>query len=211
MIKVWTFAIVATVIALTPIGASAQLTLVGASQKVCQLNGDTDWQTGLPTAAQTLTNFGMQAADLGTPVDSGGATLYFLFGDTWPIDHPAGSVSEVPPDDSVGTSTLTTTPTSTACLGLQLATSAPKTLARPTVTPPIDQGSFNVPTGGVYANTSLYVFFWANHCMRQSFFFFLGGASGSDGDGSSAASACSANLRERVTSPSTSRRLAAAL
>jgi hypothetical protein len=25
---------------------------------------------------------------------------------------------------------------------------------------------FNVPTGGVYANTSLYVFFWADHCVK---------------------------------------------
>jgi hypothetical protein len=164
MIKVRTFAIVATIFALTPVGASVQLTLVGASQKVCQLNGQTDWETGLPTAAQTLTNFGMKAADLGAPVDTGGSTLYFLFGDTWPIDHPSGSVPEVPPDDSVGTSTLTIAPASTTCLGLQLATSAPKTLARPTVTPAIDQGSFNVPSGGVYANTSLYEFFWTNHC-----------------------------------------------
>jgi Domain of unknown function (DUF4185) len=30
--------------------------------------------------------------------------------------------------------------------------------------PAIDQGSFNVPTGGIYANSSLYVFFWTNHC-----------------------------------------------
>jgi hypothetical protein len=85
MIRIWIFAIVATVFALTPVRASdATFTLVGASEKVCQLNGDTDWKTGLPTAAQTATNFGMYAADLGAPVDTGDSTLYFLFGDTWP-------------------------------------------------------------------------------------------------------------------------------
>ncbi len=36
--------------------------------------------------------------------------------------------------------------------------------ARPTVTPAIDQGFFNVPSSGVYAGTSLYEFFWTNHC-----------------------------------------------
>ncbi len=172
MMKTGIFAIVAAAVALTAVPVTAQVvtafTLVGASQKVCQLNGDTDWESNTPTAAQTLTNFGMQAADLGAPVDSGGSTLYFLFGDTWPADHPPKSVPEVPPDDSVGTSTLTAPPTSTTCLGLQLETSAPKTLARPTVTPAIDQGYFNVPSGGVYAGTSLYAFFWTNHCSKPN-------------------------------------------
>jgi hypothetical protein len=170
--KIGIFVIVAAAVALTAVPVTAQVvtafTLVGASQKVCQLNGDTDWESNTPTAAQTLTNFGMQAADLGAPVDTGASTLYFLFGDTWPADHPPKSVPEVPPDDSVGTSTLTTPPTSTTCLGLQLETSAPKTLARPIVTPTIDQGFFNVPSGGVYAGTSLYAFFWTNHCSKPN-------------------------------------------
>ena len=96
MMKTGIFAIVAAAVAPTAVRVSAQVvtsfTLVGASQKVCQLNGDTDWQSNTPTAAQTLTKFGMQAADLGAPVDTGGSTLYLLFGDTWPIDHPPNSV-----------------------------------------------------------------------------------------------------------------------
>jgi hypothetical protein len=122
MIRIWIFAIVATVFALTPVRASdTTFTLVGTSEKVCQLNGDTDWKTGLPTAAQTATNFGMYAADLGAPVDTGGSTLYFLFGDTWP-SFPPPPVGVKPPNDSVGTSTLTTTPASNTCLDLQIAT-----------------------------------------------------------------------------------------
>jgi hypothetical protein len=159
------------VMALATSFARAQtLSLVGVSSKICQLNGQFDWVTGAPTAAQTFTNFGMQAADLGAPVDTGGATLYVLFGDTAPFGHVLGDV--LPPDDSVGTSTLATPPKSSTCLGLQIATSAPATkttpptLARPTVTPVIDQGSFNVPSGGVYdpASSTLYEFFWTNHC-----------------------------------------------
>lgn len=171
MIRIWIFAIVATVFALTPVRASdTTFTLVGTSEKVCQLNGDTDWKTGLPTAAQTATNFGMYAADLGAPVDTGGSTLYFLFGDTWP-SFPPPPVGVKPPNDSVGTSTLTTTPGSNTCLDLQIATvpsSTPPTFAPPVVTPTIDQGSFNVPSGGVYADPSLYVFFWTKHCDHPS-------------------------------------------
>lgn len=181
MIRIWIFAIVATVFGLTAVRASdVTFTLVGASEKICQLNGDTDWKTGSPTAAQTLTKSGMFAADLGTPIDTGdtadtaGSTLYFLFGDTWP-SFPPPPVGVKPPNNSVGTSTLTTTPASNTCLGknpdFQIAT-APSTtsptFAPPVVTPTIDQGSFNVPSGGVYANSSLYVFFWTNHCDSPS-------------------------------------------
>jgi hypothetical protein len=167
--------VAATAFALTAAAASAQtlrtLTPVGSSVKVCQLNGETDWASpGTPTAAQTQSKFGMQAADLGAPVDTGGSTLYFLFGDTWPADHRPGSKPQVPPDDSVGTSTLTAPPISASCLGLQLATStsAPPTLARPTVTPAIDQEFFNVPSGGVYVGGSLYEFFWTGHCVQPN-------------------------------------------
>lgn len=54
MIKVRIFASVATAFALMAVPASAQVTttfaLDGTSQKICQLNGDTDWKSGLPTA-----------------------------------------------------------------------------------------------------------------------------------------------------------------
>jgi hypothetical protein len=40
-------------------------TNVGMSQKVCQLTGDVDWETGQPTAARARTNFGLDAVDLG--------------------------------------------------------------------------------------------------------------------------------------------------
>jgi hypothetical protein len=119
MIKIWTLAIVVTFFAVAPVRASdTTFSLVGESTKVCQLNGETDWLTGKPTAAQTLTNFGMYAADLGTPVDTGGSKLYFLFGDTWPT-FPPPAIGVATPNDSVGTSTLTTTPTGKTCLDLK--------------------------------------------------------------------------------------------
>jgi hypothetical protein len=168
MIKTWVAVIAITCLALTPLRAApTTFTLVGASTKVCQLNGQIDWESGKATAAQTLANFGMYAADLGAPVDTGGPTLFFLFGDTWP-SFPPPPIGVVPPNDSVGTSTLTKTPVSKTCLDLEVATvggSSPPMYASPIVTPKIDQGNFNVPSGGVYANPTLYLFFWTNHCL----------------------------------------------
>lgn len=143
---------------------AATLSRVGPSLKVCQLTGDVDWMTNLPTAARTLANFGMDAADLGAPVDTGGDALYFLFGDTWPPDHPPGSQPAAPPDDATGRSGRELIPNPDECVGLTLATSAPQSLARPAVTPPILQGFFNVPSGGVFEGGSLYTFFWTDHC-----------------------------------------------
>lgn len=154
---------------------AATLSLVGTSTKVCQLIGDIDWATNTPTAARTFTNFGLAGVDLGFPVDSGpgpldvgrivpSGPLYFLFGDSVPDGHPPGSTATVPPDDALGFTNRTAVPDTATCLGLQLAVSAPKTFAHPTVHPPIQQGSFNVPTGGIFLDDTLYAFFWTNHC-----------------------------------------------
>src|SRR5450432_1532170 len=70
-------------------GAPAPVTRVGSSEKVCQLTGDTDWETGQPTAAGTLRNFGLDGVDLGYPVEHAGK-LILLFGDSLPAHHPTG-------------------------------------------------------------------------------------------------------------------------
>jgi Domain of unknown function (DUF4185) len=156
-------AIFVATIATLPIGANAAtLALVGSSTKVCQLIGDKDWATNNPTAAQTLSNFGLDAVDLGFPVDSGAGPLFFLFGDALPVLHQP---STVPPDDAFGFTFRTAPPDSTACLGLQLVLAAPKIFGHPAVFPPIQQGSFNVPSGGVSFDGKFYAFFWTNHCM----------------------------------------------
>jgi len=141
--------------------AAASLTLVGSSAKVCQLTGDTDWLTGQPTAAQTNTRHGLDAVDLGFPVDSGFGPLYFLFGDA----RPATTPNPIPPDDAVGVTIRTSPPNATTCLDLRLVTAMPGTFAHPTVTPAILQGAFNVPTGGVFVDKTFYAFFWTDHCV----------------------------------------------
>jgi hypothetical protein len=150
------------------VARASTLTLNGSSTKVCQLTGDTDWQTNLPTNAQTLTNFGLDAVDLGFPVDSGPGGLYLLFGDSWPPHHPPGSLPDVPPDDALGITTRIAPPDSKSCLDLKLVTSAPHFYADPTVVPAVQQGYFNVPTGGIFLDKWFYGFFWVNHCVLPS-------------------------------------------
>ena len=153
---------------LTPV-APAPVSLVGQSAKICQLDGETDWASGKPTAAQTLTNAGMQGGDLGYPVEHKGKLLFF-FGDSWPPMHPGGAAGEIPPDDAIGITTRTQTPDANKCVGMKIRTSKPKTFARVTVTGPqtINQGFFNVPSGGVSAGGVLYAFFWTGHCDQPA-------------------------------------------
>ena len=144
----------------------------GTTEKICQLTGDIDWETGQPTAARTLSNYGLDAVDLGYPVENQGK-LILLFGDSWPSTHPQNvsvAQSEVPPDDSVGITMRTTPPDSTHCLDIVINHNAAKKIIPPAIIGPVkvNQGYFNVPSGGVSVAGILYAFFWTDHCMNPS-------------------------------------------
>ena len=148
--------------------ASVRITYVpGSSKKVCQLTGDIDWETGRPTAARTFSNFGLDAGDLGYPVEHNGK-LILLFGDSWPPPHGGGPGGEVPPDDAVGVTTRTTPPTKDdgKCLEIGVYHTATRKFAPAAIVGPtkVKQGFFNVPSGGVSVGGALYAFFWTNHC-----------------------------------------------
>ena len=66
---------------------------VGATEKICQLTGEVDWETNEPTAAKTFSNFGLDGVDLGYPVETG--KELFPFGDAWPPPHGGGQNSEI--------------------------------------------------------------------------------------------------------------------
>jgi hypothetical protein len=146
--------------------AQPTVSLIGASEKVCQLTGDIDWETAAPTAARTLTNFGLDAVDLGYPVENRGK-LILLFGDAWP-SNPGGPGGEMSPNDAVGSTIRKAVPTHDACLELTINhTTKPKLAFYPaTIVGPtrISQGWFNVPSGGVGVGGALDAFFWTNHC-----------------------------------------------
>jgi hypothetical protein len=153
-------------------GAPSPPARIGGSEKICQLTGDIDWETGRPTAARTLTNFGLDGADLGYPVEHDGK-LFLLFGDSWPPRHPGGPMGEVPPDDAVGITVRKEPPGADGkCLELQVNTEASRLRAfapaRIVGPAPVKQGFFNVPTGGVSAGGGLFAFFWTNHCSAPN-------------------------------------------
>jgi len=142
------------------------------SEKVCQLTGDVDWETGQPTAARTLSRFGLDATDLGYPVDHVGK-LVLLFGDSWPPGHGGGPGAEIPPDDAVGFTTRREPPGDDGkCLELQIheKPEPPRTFAPATIVAPvrIKQGFFNVPSGGVSVAGGLFGFFWTDHCAKPA-------------------------------------------
>jgi hypothetical protein len=149
-------------------GAPRPIARIGTTDKICQLTGDTDWENGRPTPGRTFANFGLDAADLGYPVEHAGK-LILLFGDSWPPPHPRGSAAEVPPDDAVGVVIRREAPTNDGkCLEMRVHQKpgaarlfAPATIVDPTS---IKQGYFNVPSGGVSGADGLYAFFWTNHC-----------------------------------------------
>ncbi len=67
----------------SPAAPSVAVVRTGQPEKVCQLAGDRDWETGRPTPGLAAQKFGV----LGTALGSSFAhqrRLFFLFGDTWP-------------------------------------------------------------------------------------------------------------------------------
>src|SRR5580704_8874595 len=144
-------ALLAVVFAIT-VAQAQTLSLTAPSTKICQLTGDVDWATNQPTDAQTYTRAGLDAVDLGFPVDAYPGPLYLLFGDAWPTKHPPGSIPSVPPDDAVGWTTRTAPPDAATCLDMQIVSTPRGSFAHPTVIPEIKQGSFNVPSGGVFVD-----------------------------------------------------------
>src|SRR5678809_274698 len=67
----------------TPAGGDGIAYVPGSTQKVCQLIGETDRETGAPTVNRTETNWGLAGNDLGYSFEHDGK-LFFLFGDSPP-------------------------------------------------------------------------------------------------------------------------------
>ncbi|MGH3685684.1 MAG: DUF4185 domain-containing protein [Pseudonocardiaceae bacterium] len=124
------------------------------AQKITQLTGEFDregWNgTGTPNFAfnRTESKFGIIGTDLGVSFAHQGR-LYFLFGDTWRVDH------DTPNDDldAIGFCTDTNVED-----GLELTF-----LPRPPSVSGIAQGAFEVPLDGLSWNGNMYAFFSTDH------------------------------------------------
>jgi hypothetical protein len=148
--------------------APAPPRLVGEVEEICQLTGETDRRTGSPTAARTISKFGLDATDLGYPVEHLDK-LILLFGDSWPPRHPSEKLEDAIPGDAVGVVTRREPPSRDGkCLDMRILVEpgAPPTFAPATVLgpPEVHQGFFNVPSGGVSVGDRLFGFFWTDHC-----------------------------------------------
>ncbi len=123
-----------------------------STQRVCQLTGDVDRATGMPTLSRTGQRFGVNATDLGSSLEHKGK-LYFLFGDTWgrPGDRDALAWTDS---------------TDPAKIMLNFHT-AKDGKWLPLTVPGIGQGAFEVPSGGVSVSGHMYVVCTTDHTEKQ--------------------------------------------
>ncbi len=146
----------------TPVSVSATATVTettstvrhvtGSTQKICQLTGDLDRQTGQPTGNLTRDRYGVFGTDLGFSFLHDGRT-WFLFGDTVGL-HGGDSIAytqDTDPED---------------CLDLTFVTGTDERYLPPTVSG-ISLGAFEVPAGGFSTNGAMYVFFTTDHSETQ--------------------------------------------
>ncbi|HYW47382.1 MAG TPA: DUF4185 domain-containing protein [Bryobacteraceae bacterium] len=156
---------------LFPVIALAQATdpvwVPGSSQKVCQLIGELDHETGQPTASQTATNYGLAGNDLGSSFEHDGK-LWFLFGDTNPTatfngkpngqsDPPRTSAD----NDSIG---FTSGANIGPCVKLDFVRDSIGAYQSPVVLdaqgkPAITLGDFEVPIAGIDVAGRMFVIF----------------------------------------------------
>jgi uncharacterized protein (TIGR03437 family) len=139
----------------------------GSTQKVCQPNGQSDYETGLATVSQTQTNYGLIGNDLGSSFLHNGK-LWILFGDTSPTNTFNGKPNSQtdPPriaadNDSIA---FTSSTDISQCLTLNFVKDSIGAYQNPVVlnaqgTPAITLGTNEVPQAGIDVGGSVYVVF----------------------------------------------------
>jgi uncharacterized protein (TIGR03437 family) len=163
--------VLVSVAALFPIGAMGQATdpvwVPGSSQKICQLVGELDHQTGQPTVSQTETNYGLIGNDLGSSFLHNGK-LWFLFGDSHPAATFNGKLNlqadppRIPADnDAVG---FTSGANIDQCLKLDFVRDSIGAYQNPVVLnaqgkPAITLGIDEVPIAGIDISGRMFVVF----------------------------------------------------
>ncbi len=146
---------------LFPMAAMAQsidpVWVPGSSQKVCQLIGELDHETGQPAASQTETNYGLSGNDLGSSLEHNGK-LWFLFGDSNPTTTFNGkpNAQSNPPrtpsdNDAIG---FTSGANIEQCLKLDFVRDSIGAYQNPVVLnaqgqPAITLRSFEIPIAGI--------------------------------------------------------------
>ena len=118
------------------------------TQRICQLTGDFDRVSGVPTLSQTGRRFGVAATDLGSSFEHK-SKLCFLFGDT--LGRPG---------DRDALAWTNSTQPEHIVLNMHKARDG-KWL--PLTVPGIKQGAFEIPSGGISSAGVMYVVFTTDH------------------------------------------------
>src|ERR1017187_7440430 len=163
--------VLVSVAILFPMAAMAQsidpVWVPGSSQKVCQLIGELDHETGQPAASQTETNYGLSGNDLGSSLEHNGK-LWFLFGDSNPTTTFNGkpNAQSNPPrtpsdNDAIG---FTSGANIDQCLKLDFVRDSIGAFQNPVVLnaqgkPAITLGTDEVPIAGVDVGGRMFVVF----------------------------------------------------
>jgi uncharacterized protein (TIGR03437 family) len=158
-------------LAALPLAAMAQSTdpvwVNGSTQKVCQPNGENDFQTKQPTVSQTQTNYGLNGDDLGASFEHDGK-LWFLFGDTQPTVNFKGqpnSQTDPPRTTSDNDAIAFTSGTNVnQCLKLDFVRDSIGAYQNPVVLnaqgkPAITLSSFEIPLAGADVGGRMFVMF----------------------------------------------------
>jgi hypothetical protein len=139
--------------ALEPAATANLSYLPGSTVKVSQLTGDFDAAEGIPTLSRTDQRFGIYGTDLGSSFEHKGQ-LHFLFGDTWGkpglLDTLAWTNSTEPENITLDFHRDHD--------GLWL----------PLRVPGIKHGAFEVPSGGISINDTIYIAFTTDHSPRKT-------------------------------------------
>src|ERR1700686_3735605 len=156
---------------LLPLGTMAQSTdpvwVPGSSQKVCQPNGEIDYEIKQPTVSQTQTNYGLLGDDLGSSFEHNGK-LWLLFGDTWPTATFNGKLNAQ--TDSPRTTlhndaiAFTSGANIDSCLKLDFVRNSIGAYQNPVVlnaqgTSAITLGDFEVPVSGIDVGGRVFLIF----------------------------------------------------
>jgi uncharacterized protein (TIGR03437 family) len=156
---------------LLPLGTMAQSTdpvwVPGSSQKVCQPNGEIDYETRQPTVSQTQTNYGLSGDDLGASFMHNGK-LWLLFGDTMPtatFNGKPNAQNNPPRTPSDNDAIAFTSGTNIEqCLKLDFVRDSIGAYQNPVVLnaqgkPAITLGNFEVPIAGIDVGGRMFVIF----------------------------------------------------
>ncbi|HEV2972569.1 MAG TPA: DUF4185 domain-containing protein [Pirellulales bacterium] len=147
---------VAVGICMSSASAAGQSELVyvpNSTKRICQLTGDLDRTSGMPTLSQTGKRFGVESTDLGSSFEHKGR-LYFLFGDT--NGRPGAR-------DAVAW----TTSANPAKIVLEFF-KAPDGKWLPPTVPGISLGAFEIPSGGISVGGAIYVVFTTDHTAAKT-------------------------------------------